>query len=382
MKKLLIHFHENMLAPTGGPAGYLYNLVSGIHSDSIRVDLLPPSGGQSKGHKLAKKHMPVRLQEFARAMRMSKMTEQCYQSAQVDFHEYDAIHFHSTQSLYFSRELLKDYKGKVILTSHTPSAPYKEEWARLNPKDFRLFGRKLKKMEQIDRMAFERADHIIFPCEEAEEPYYNTWPEYEKIRQKEKYLYLPTGINPCSAKKTREEIRKQYAIPEDAFMVCYVGRHNEIKGYDALKRIGAEMTKENVWFLIAGSEGPLMRLENDQWIEAGWTKDPHSLICAADMFILPNKETYFDLVLLEVLSLGKIVVASDCGGNKYFRRFDPRGILYYRSEQEAMEQIRKVKAMSDSERKAMEEANLHIYEQNFTTEIFAERYLELIEQII
>ena len=44
---------------------------------------------------------------------------------------------------------------------------------------------------------------------------------------------------------------------------------------------------------------------------SSWTNDPHSLINASDMFILPNKETYFDLIMLEVLSMGKIVLATN-----------------------------------------------------------------------
>ena len=65
-------------------------------------------------------------------------------------------------------------------------------------------------------------------------------------------------------------------------------------------------------------------LKTDHWIEVGWTNDPHSLIAASDVFVLPNHETYFDLILLEVLSLGVPVVMSRTGGNKFFEQFNNR----------------------------------------------------------
>lgn len=42
-------------------------------------------------------------------------------------------------------------------------------------------------------------------------------------------------------------------------MISYVGRHNEIKGYDALKEIGKHLLDANdsAYVFIAGTEGPL-----------------------------------------------------------------------------------------------------------------------------
>lgn len=92
------------------------------------------------------------------------------------------------------------------------------------------------------------------------------------IRKNKKILYLPTGIVGCSARITRDEYRKKYHIPEDAFVVSYVGRHNEIKGYADLKKMGEELlNNQNIYFLIAGKEEPMKGLDNSHWIEVGWT---------------------------------------------------------------------------------------------------------------
>ncbi|WP_172997013.1 glycosyltransferase, partial [Lactobacillus helveticus] len=177
------------------------------------------------------------------------------------------------------------------------------------------------------------ADYIVFPCEEAEEPYSHFWKEFDEFKQKNKskFKYIPTGIDQCVATVTSDKVFSKYEIPNNSFVVSFVGRHNEIKGYDNLKVIGKNIisTIANSYFLIAGNENPLHGLDNKRWIEAGWTNDPYSLINASDVFILPNKETYFDLVFLEVLSLGKTIVASKTGGNKYFERFKSSGIYLY-----------------------------------------------------
>lgn len=384
MKKLLMYFPENKLAPKGGPAGYLYNLkceiAKGDRTEPI-IEFLPPVEEGSEIHRFTKKYTPVRGQEFVRAIKMIKLAKKKVWPDD-GYLKYDAIHFHSTEDMYFCRDFLNKYKGHVFLTSHTPCASYVEKMERLNKVDICLFRKQLKVLEEIDAYAFGRADHIIFPCLEAEEPYYHTWANYNQIRVKEKYEYIPSGINRCMVNRDREYVRAQYEIPEDAFVVSFVGRHNEIKGYHSLRLIGEKAIKENVWFLIAGKETPLKRLKNKLWIEAGWTNDPHSLIAASDVFILPNKETYFDLVLLEVLSLGKIVITTDTGGNKYFKNFNQTGIFYYQTIVEAVAQIMRVKAMSITEREQLEHRNFEIYNKNFTTGHFAEKYFHLLNSLL
>ncbi len=281
---------------------------------------------------------------------------------------------------------LNKYKGKVLLTSHSPKPLHKEVYDDYLSKIERTIYRdKLKELEKMDLYSFNRADYIIFPCEEAEEPYYNNWSNYKNIKnnKKEMYRYVPTGVIKCKSKRTREDILKNYSIPEDSFVITYVGRHNETKGYDLLKRIGERILIEqkNVYFLIAGKEEPIKGIENDRWIEVGWTNDPHSIISAADLFVLPNKETYFDLILLEVLSLGKVVLASNTGGNKYFDKFEDKGILYFNSEDEALSRIRDIIEFPKEKITELEMKNEKLFDGNFTIEHFTKKYLQIVDEI-
>lgn len=386
MKNVLIYFPERKLAPKGGPAGYLNNLRMGLGNialDELNIDFYKDAPVEFEENQSIRSMVPKRLKEIKRAYKYANYLKR---KLPIDRNllAYDAIHFHKTEDMYLNRELLDQYKGKVILTSHTPCVPYQEIIGRLNPKDYILFKRKIDKLIEMDRYAFERADYIVFPCEEAEEPYYHTWEKYADIRISEKYQYIPTGIMGCVAKVNRDEFRRKYNIPQDAFVVSYAGRHNEIKGYGDLKVVGEQLLNEHkdIYFLIAGKEGPIYSLKNNRWIEIGWTTDPHSLIAASDIFVLPNHETYFDLILLEVLSLGIPIVMSNTGGNRYFQKFYEKGLMFYDSLPTAIDKILLIKKMTQSERANIGKDLIELFNRDFTVQKFAANYVKIITKIV
>ena len=381
-EKVLIHFPTDRLGPKGGPAGYLFNLGHGLDRiNAARFDFLPARGASYEQSKTLQKLMPSRIKDLRRLRNFLALSSR-ETTAPVDYSQYGAVHFHSTEDMYLHRKALETYRGKVVLTSHSPCVYHEELIARLNPKDAEAHAEELKRLAVIDEYSFKRSDYVIFPCPEAEEPYFHTWDGYEAVRDEAKLRYVPTGIEPVSAKVDRTDLRKRYGIPEDAFVVCYVGRHNKIKGYDLLQKAARELLDdEDIWFLVAGREGPIYGLEHSRWVEVGWTDDPHSVIAAADTFILPNRETFFDLIMLEVLSLGQIVLASRTGGNKFFEKFGCEGIRLYDDVDELVELVRLVKASSAEERQAWRAAAKALYEREFTVDVFARRYEAVFNMI-
>ena len=393
MKKVLIYLNEGNLNPVGGENGYHYNLREGlltIAHNNLDISYLP---GVSLGATIDKRvHQIDRFKRLSSWMMRMKKYLGCAKTqfwfrhnALVDLERYDAVYFQSTYSMYKTRNSLKTYKGKVILQSHTPTKPGKEAYDNLSEYGKYSIKWASKIFDRADKYAFDRADYIVFPCEEAEEPYYNQWEEYAEIkeRNKEKYHYLLTGTMQKHAVISRENIRNKYGIPKDAFVISYVGRHNRVKGYDLLKEMGRILCKqENVYFLIAGAETPIQGLEDKHWIEVGWTNDPHSLIAASDVFVLPNRETYFDLVMLEVLSLGQIIVASNTGGNRYFQKYRDSGVFLYDDVSEAVKLINKVRQMSEKKRELLRDACKKIYMNCFSNSVFANHFIELLEELL
>lgn len=390
VKQILIYMRRPLLKPVGGPIGYNYNLSLRLQEKGVtNIHYIESSKGDVSGFNQKVRNLKIgwlrNVITIAKSFyRKFKLLYGFSHKAMVDLNQFDIVHFQSTMDLFDCRDSLKHYKGKVVLTSHSPTVFWKEMFAMLTPweqKHMRWFYKNLKKM---DTYAFYRADYIVFPCESAEEPYFNSWPKYKEIHDCKKncYRYVLSGINDVYVKETKETVRQRYGIPMDAFVVSYVGRHNEIKGYDILKNLGEKLLQdEKVWILVAGREGPLYRIQHSRWIEIGWTTDPHSPIAASDVFVLPNRETYFDLVMLELLALGQIVVASYTGGNKYFENLQPNGILLYKSQEEALAMIEKISKMSNDEKALLKKYNRTLYEKYFTASIFADNYIEMINSL-
>lgn len=376
--KVLIYLNENKLAPVGGPLGVGYNIWTEIKKKN-NTDIFFLQSTDTKKHKTFQ--MTRWIKSFVNLYLFPSA-----KNAEI-MSEFDAVHFHSVKTLYKERRALKKYKGVVLLTSHSPIPMSKEMFDDVVSKFpvFKHITFLQKWFRKIDKYAFEKADYIVFPCPEAEEPYINNWPEYAKIRTRRIgfYRYALTGIVPVAAKDTRKEIRNELGIDESTFMISYVGRHNEVKGYDQLKILGERILNKNsdIFFVVCGKEFPLAGIQNERWHEVGWTNNAHSYISASDVFILPNRETYFDLVMLEVLSLGKIVVASRTGGNKFFEQSDVPGVFLYDTLEEAEHLLYKIKHMSKAQRTELERANKRYFEQNLTSEKFVDSIRKIYEEV-
>ena len=388
MNKVLVYIKEGDLAPKGGALGYNYHLHQQLVAmGATNISYLPGSSSlKARANGLIQGIKNKKIKYVLTVVKsILNKTKQLYgnKRACVDLSQYDVVHFHRPFDMFMCRDSLKTYTGKVVLTSHAPTLSSLQIIDMLTDWEKKYMMWLYKKFLTTDEYAFMRADYIFFPCPEAEEPYYNNWDKYSDIKNAKAdcYRYILTGTEKRRATISREEVCKIYGIPQNAFIVCYAGRHNEIKGYDALKRFGEQILAKysNVYFLVAGKEEPLTGLDHDRWIEVGWTNDPHSLIKASDLFMLPNKETYFDLILLEVLSLGKVVLASHTGGNRYFEN-NP-GVLTYKSDLEALSIFEKIYKMSSEEKKTLEFDNEKLFDATFSLPVFAKNYLDLIDSL-
>ena len=142
MKKVLIYLHKDELAPTGGPLGYNYNLLQGLNeiglineNRSVDICFLPGRSISSNVNSKINTIKNVRIKNAIKTLKsIYKKGNMLYgfkHAAEVDLKEYDAVHFHRTLDLYCVKDSLKDFKGKVILTSHTPTMPAKEVFSLL-----------------------------------------------------------------------------------------------------------------------------------------------------------------------------------------------------------------------------------------------------------
>ncbi len=385
--KVLEFIKESSLASIGGPIGYNYTLYIEDGKNGIRLNYLGNSlkKNNSKRSESFTNHNRRIWSIFKEKLYFSKILCIGKHNKGIESNEYDIIHFHTTLDLYKYRASLKKYKGITVLTSHSPTLLSIETFQNAKKWERIIFYPVYKAFRYVDYGAFKLADYIVFPCIYAEEPYEHAWKGFIRFKEsnQQKFKYLLTGTTKRYAKKQREEICEECGIPKDAFIISYVGRHNKIKGYDRLKEIGEIVLREhkNVYILVCGAETPIQGLKNDRWIEVGWTDDPHSYIAASNLFILPNKETYFDLILLEVLSIGTPVLASRTGGNKYFDNDEYPGIKEFDTEEDAVEIIKYMMKLTSEQAQALRRDNVRQFEKKFSSEIFYNNYISLMQEI-
>lgn len=369
--KVLIYKYKSDLAPVGGSNGYCFNIYQELNKRSeTSIEFLDSKKESKYRSNTIKKY----FQTFFSFFKKDKQADL--------FNKYDVVHFHSTKDFYKCRKSLKKFKGKSILTMHSP-IPFHMEMVENIKKHHKILGLLLRRhsFSKIDNYSFNHCDYILLPCKEAEESYYSHWKKYRKIhnRNEKKYRYIPTGIVQAFPKIDAEQYRKEHGYTKDDFIVSYVGRHNEVKGYDRIIDVCDQLNNESIKFLIGGKEFPLEGPKLNNWKEIGWTNDPYSLINASNVFILPNRETYFDIVLLEVLSLGKPCIVSNTGGNKVVLSKGCKHIFKFDDEKECVEIVNKM-FKEEHSYKPVEEI-IDLFKNNYSVELFVDKYIELLESI-
>jgi len=173
----------------------------------------------------------------------------------------------------------------------------------------------LKRLSLQEIKQYELADGIIVACKAATAAYFHYNKSLRKRFQQLDFYELPSGLKALEITIERTRMRENLGIKATEKAVCFVGRYNEHKGLDSYNEIARQLATRqmNVRFFSAGA-GHLK--PNEEVIEdLGFRSDIADVINAMDLIVNCNRYSYFDLLLLEAMSLGKAILASDCGGN-------------------------------------------------------------------
>ena len=336
--KNIIFYSEGVDLRAGGPSGYIANLMTGLEeigSNDVEVVFRKeePTLKYVTLIRILTSVIPFRsirrkvrnyFIELANKSSVDAISLDAFRYKNfvkiLDTLEFESITCHQVRDALFARNYLDERKSsaKLILMSHCPEPPSEEIYAREKLSGLPEAEENYKIWQRIEKSAFcEKADFLLFPSKEAIEPYSSALPYFADLLEKKPFLFLPTGCFPLMTNISRKLLREKFNI-KTKHVICYVGRHKRIKGYDILKDIASIILKErsDVTFLIAGRlSNEIAPLQHERWIELGFA-NPAEVFSASDAFILPNRQTYFDLILLEALSTGIPVIASATGGNK------------------------------------------------------------------
>lgn len=407
MKKVLI-WDTCQRLNIGGPSGYLYNIRDYLQSHptdqiSFLTDLVLEKGGKAEWlyPKFPIEYQPKTFVGKA-LLKIIYIYIACIKPfvgievqipRDVDINEYDYIHIHQVTQLQQFKKIFPNYRGKVILTSHSP-CPFTDELierAGVQPIRRKLVGMFRPFLLRKECDAYDKTDYIMFPCAGAREPY----EKFEKMRKTfmrndKKFFYLPSSIVDYHPNSKTQQKLSEFNIPSDAFVITYFGRHTPIKGYDILTKTGMMLLDKypNLYFLCAGN-GSILPPYHPRWIELGYISNVDDLLPQSDLYILPNRETYFDLITLQILRAGVPVALSRTGGNKYFLEFpkdETRGILFFDIDDNdkmitIVEDIMRMKNVHPEQYVEMKHCNRELYEHYFTLDKYIHNYLRAVSNL-
>lgn len=384
------------LSNKGGPSGYLYNIHEYLKfnpndqiyflSDVLKLKFQNTNISSSKSTHKNKNKILFGIKQIINIVWRwyHKVTPKLPKD--FDLNIYDYIHFHNLYLALSFRNKYPKYKGKLILTNHSPS-PAIDEF--LTPHRWLSFMRPIGIIREVQ--CFESADYCMFPCKEAREPYECDVHLKKSFSTREgKMFYVPSSINDIDIDERKIQKFTELGIPENSFVISYFGRHNYIKGYDIIKKVGEALLDKypNLYFVCGGS-GIIPPLEHKRWIELGFVNNTHELLYQSDLYISANRETYFDLVVLEVLRSSTKILLSNTGGNKYFKQIKSDNLdgidLFDINDLPALiskvENQIKLKIINPKEFKRQGASNRKLFLEYFTIDKYVDRYINAIKNL-
>lgn len=161
--------------------------------------------------------------------------------------------------------------------------------------------------------------------------YVSNWENVKKYSKKHFGTIYNLGDVPHH--KTQSSFRKEFNIPEEAFIVVSTGRIIEEKGFDTLKDVINEIQpKGNLFFVIVGDGNykktmlaQIVKTENV--IFTGYRKDVLDILNESNVFVLCTKHETLGNSIIEALYSHLPVIVSNVGGIPEFVSDGKNGYL-------------------------------------------------------
>lgn len=232
----------------------------------------------------------------------------------IEENEYELVHCHTPVAAaiarYAFRTARKKHNTKVLYTAHG------FHFYKGAPKISRLY-------YSVEKAMIRYTDGIITINEE------DYLAAKKMCRNKKCDAYKISGIGidlsrVRNSTRTREDIRDEFGIPHDAFLVMSNSEINENKNVEC--SITAVAANNGVYMLICGSGKSMEKCRElvkelgctDRIIFAGYRYDAKELLHGADAFIFPSYREGLGLAAIEAMGAGLPLIVSDNRGTREY----------------------------------------------------------------
>ncbi len=174
------------------------------------------------------------------------------------------------------------------------------------------------KRDPLHALLYRRVDYMLVLSQTMRQNLAATFPLREK---KLRVVNLSIDLDKFNPNLVdRQELRREWGIPEHAFLVGVVGRLDPMKGQDLLVKALAQVRKSfsDVYAVIVGDETPgldgayVQELQEsisqlrlgEFFLAKDATKEVPKVMAALDLFVMPSWSEAFGLVAIEAMSMG------------------------------------------------------------------------------
>jgi UDP-glucose:(heptosyl)LPS alpha-1,3-glucosyltransferase len=208
---------------------------------------------------------------------------------------------------------------------------------------------------------------------------------FPKLR--EKIRIIPNGVDLVRFTPNaniREPVRRQLSVPNDSFVMTFVGHEYERKGLFVVLEALSLMDERVVLLVAGGSEWERGRAKQfaikhsvDSRVRfLGVVKDVENYLNASDCLVLASRFEAWPLVGLEAMACGIPALITAVGSVPAFVKDGVNGFLIERDAQDIASKVRRI--LDDSEMQRTLKVGSIETAQKYSWEKIAEQYIDLL----
>jgi UDP-glucose:(heptosyl)LPS alpha-1,3-glucosyltransferase len=190
-------------------------------------------------------------------------------------------------------------------------------------------------------------------------------------------------FNTENRKLYREEVRKNFSIERDEFVVLFVGSGFERKGVEYLLK-AAELIPEPITVMIVG-KGSEKRIRNfikkQHVIFCGPQKEIHKYYAASDIFVFPTLYEPFGNVHLEALASGLPVITTRLSGASEIIRDGLQGFVIDKPE-DIKTIAEKIRFLMDRDENQKMRSEARKLAENFSFRAHTDKMIKLYQDVV
>lgn len=186
---------------------------------------------------------------------------------------------------------------------------------------------------------------------------------------------IPTGIDVTNYESGITNREK------DKVLVSYIGRLESVKGVDDFLAAATKITGIEVqvvgWYQ---DTHPLVKQYEQQVRFTGLRDDIPEILAQTDIFVMPSHSEGLSNAIMEAMTSGCAVVASEVGGNSYLIQNGVSGLLFPAGDIKALQAHIQRLVDDPSKREMMGKAARERIEKEFSWEVVGEKYTQLFSE--